>query len=208
LRVERAQQGIRWMADRGVLVRGLFMLGFPTETREEIEATVSYAVNSGLTQAYFFNVVPQPGTPLYDLALEENAAALESQTLLEYNAKTPWYMAAYGVDMPKLIKRAYVRFFVLSPRRWVRLIRLMPWKNFVMEFRDFARLFLGRTRKDFEPLPDALLPLSHLYAADDVAVTSAQTHSSPFRRKATYSFESRVSPPKATTGSPEGLSTA
>jgi anaerobic magnesium-protoporphyrin IX monomethyl ester cyclase len=208
LRVDRAQQAIRWMANRGVLIRGFFMLGFPTETREEIEATIDYAVKSDLTQAYFFNVVPQPGTPLYDLALKENAAALESQTLLEYNAKTPWYMAAYGVNMPEVIKKAYVRFFVLSPKRWVRLIRRMPWKNFVMEFRDFVRLFAGRKRKDFEPLPEELLPLSHLYAADAVSVTSAQTHSSPFRRKLTYSFESRVSPPKATTGSPDGLSTA
>ena len=87
LRVERTQQAIRWMADRGVLVRGFFMLGFPTETLEEIQATIDYAVKSDLAQAYFFNVVPQPGTPLYDLALEENADALESQTLQEYNAK-------------------------------------------------------------------------------------------------------------------------
>ena len=42
------------------------MLGFPTETPEEMKATIEYAAKSELTQAYFFNVVPQPGTPLYD----------------------------------------------------------------------------------------------------------------------------------------------
>ena len=31
--------------------------------------------------------------------LQENAAALESQTLQEYNANTTWYAAAYGVNM-------------------------------------------------------------------------------------------------------------
>lgn len=175
LRVERAQQAIRWMSDRGVLVRGFFMLGFPTETRKEIEATVAYAVKSELAQAYFFDVVPQPGTPLYDLAYKESPAALESQTLQEYNAKNGFYTVAYGVNMQAVKKWAYIRFFVLSPRRWVKLIRMMPWKNFVAEFRDFLAILIYRKRIENEPLPEALLPLSRLYTADDEALTSAQT---------------------------------
>jgi radical SAM superfamily enzyme YgiQ (UPF0313 family) len=175
LRADRANQGIRWMSERGVLVRGFFMLGFPTETMDEIEATIEYAVKSELSQAYFFNVVPQPGTPLYDLALQESPDALEAQTLTEYNTKRAWYQFAYGANMEKIRKHAYLRFFVLSPRRWVRLMRLMPWKNIVMEFRDFVRFFVFRKKREFEPLPDALLPLSHLYAADKAGLTSAET---------------------------------
>jgi len=175
LRVDRTHQAIRWMADRGVLVRGFFMLGFPTETLDEIQATIDYAVNSGLAQAYFFNVVPQPGTPLYDLALEENAAALELQTLQEYNTNTVWYAAAYGVNMQAIMKRAYFRFYVLTPRRWFQMIRMMPWKNFVLEFCSFIELFFRRKRVEDEPLPEELLPLSKLYSADEFALTSAQT---------------------------------
>ena len=163
------------MSQRGVLVRGFFMLGFPTETMDEIQATIDYAVTGEITQAYFFNVVPQPGTPLYDLALQEDATALESQTLTEYNTKHSWYQRAYGVDMERIRKHAYIRFFVLSPRRWFRLMRLMPWKNVAMEFRDFVRLFFGRKKREYEPLPEELLPLSRLYAADDAGLTSAQT---------------------------------
>src|SRR5690606_7418743 len=62
---------------RGVAVTGFFMLGFPTETLAEMEATVRFALRAGLTQAYFFRVVPQPETPLYDLAAKENLPALE-----------------------------------------------------------------------------------------------------------------------------------
>ena len=163
------------MADRGVLIRGFFMLGFPTETLDEIEATVGYAVNSDLAQAYFFNVVPQPGTPLYDLALQENAAALQSQTLQEYNANTTWYAAAHGVDMRKVIKRAYFRFFVLSPRRWPRLVRMMPWRSFVMELHACFRLFTWRKRIESQALPEALMPLTELYTPDESFLTSAET---------------------------------
>ena len=163
------------MSERGVLIRGFFMLGFPTETIEEIEATVDYAVRSELTQAYFFNVVPQPGTPLYDLAKQENAAALQSQALQEYNANTTWYAAAYGVDMRRVIKRAYFRFFVLSPRRWPRLVRMMPWKNFLMELYSCLRLFTWRKHLESQALPEELAPLTQLYTPDEVFVTSAET---------------------------------
>jgi radical SAM superfamily enzyme YgiQ (UPF0313 family) len=174
LRVDRTQQAIRWMASRGVLIRGFFMLGFPTETREEMQATIDYAIKSELAQAYFFNVVPQPGTPLYDLALKENASALESQSLYEYNSKVPWYTAAYGVNLDKVKKRAYFRFFVLSPARWARLVRGMPVKNFVMEFRDFLKFYVRREHPDSQPLPEELQPLTHLYEVDKDVLTSAQ----------------------------------
>jgi radical SAM superfamily enzyme YgiQ (UPF0313 family) len=175
LKVDRAQHAIRWMADRGVLIRGFFMLGFPTETLDEIEATIDYAVRSDLTQAYFFNVVPQPGTPLYDLAMKENAAALESQALQEYNANTTWYAAAYGVDMRRVIKRAYFRFFILSPRRWLRLLRMMPWRSFVTELHACFMLFTWRKRIESQALPEELMPLTQLYTPDEVFVTSAET---------------------------------
>jgi radical SAM superfamily enzyme YgiQ (UPF0313 family) len=175
LKVDRAQRAIGWMADRGVLIRGFFMLGFPTETLDEIEATISYAVYSDLTQAYFFNVVPQPGTPLYDLAIQENAAALQSQTLQEYNANMTWYTAAHGVDMRKVIKRAYFRFFVLSPRRWLRLVRMMPWRSFLMELHACITLFTWRKRIESQALPETLMPLTQLYTPDESFVTSAET---------------------------------
>ena len=183
LRVDRTHQAIRWMADRGVMVRGFFMLGFPTETLEEIQATIDYAVKSDLVQVAFFNVVPQPGTPLWDLALQENAAALESQALQEYHSTGSWYTDAYGVNMQAVMKRALIRFLVLSPRRWIRLIRKMPWKNFVLDFFSFLGLIFRRKPGEPEPLPEALLPLTRLYAADEDALTSAQTQQIAFIRR-------------------------
>jgi radical SAM superfamily enzyme YgiQ (UPF0313 family) len=174
LRVDRTHQAIRWMAQRGVLVRGFFMLGFPTETLDEIQATFDYAVKSDLVQAYFFNVVPQPGTPLYDLALRENEAALEAQTLKEYRTERSWYSQTYGVNMQAIMKRAYFRFYVLSPKRWLRLIWMMPLKNFVMQFLIFVQLFFRPRSTPSEPLPESLQPLSELHAVDADPLTSAK----------------------------------
>jgi tRNA A37 methylthiotransferase MiaB len=43
------------------------MLGFPTETAEELEATINFALTTPMTLAYFFTVIPQPNTPLFAL---------------------------------------------------------------------------------------------------------------------------------------------
>ena len=148
------------MADRGVLIRGFFMLGFPTETLEEIEATIDYAVNSDLAQAYFFNVVPQPGTPLYDLAMHENAAALQSQTLQEYNANTTWYAAA--------LRRRHAEGHqarVLPVLRPQSAPLAAPGADDALEelreeLRAAITLFAWRKRIESQALPEALMPLT------------------------------------------------
>ena len=89
-------------------------------------------------------------------------------------AGSSWYSAAYGVDMRKVVSGAYVRFHILSPRRWVRMVRMMPWRNFVMELGAFLLFFLARRQKD-EPLPEDLRPLTELFVPDAMPVTSAET---------------------------------
>ena len=65
--------------------------------------------------------------------------------------------------MRRVIKRAYFRFYFLTPRRWPRLFQMMPWKNFVEEFRAAITLFIWRKRIESQPLPEELMPLTQLY---------------------------------------------
>jgi radical SAM superfamily enzyme YgiQ (UPF0313 family) len=63
---------IRRCVDKGIEVTGNYMLGYPDETREEIEATIEMARRHrgvGLGAAAFMLVIPLPGTRIYELAL-------------------------------------------------------------------------------------------------------------------------------------------
>lgn len=64
LKVERVRRVIDRAVDLGLFTRGFFMLGFPTETRDEMEATIRFAVRSRLHEALFFIVTPFGGTVL------------------------------------------------------------------------------------------------------------------------------------------------
>ena len=130
LDVERAKRMIDFCDERRILTRGFFMLGFPTESPEELRATVRWAIESRLTLAYFFTVVPQPGTPLFDLAREEDAVALEATLAQEreaqgYRADASWFQRAYGIDLARAVRGAYARFY-LRPSRIPRILTRMP----------------------------------------------------------------------------------
>jgi len=176
LRLDPLLKAIDAMDRRGVLVKGFFMLGFPTETPEEMQATVDFAVRSRLSHAVFNLVVPQPGTPLYDEAARENRAALERIILHDYYAATSWYAEAYGVEIHKVRARAYMRFYLSSPWRWWRLIQGMSTKDLFRGFYYWARKVFVRNRTDAsldEALPDVLQPLRKLYSEPTPAPTSS-----------------------------------
>jgi len=155
LDIDKARWAIDELARQGVLVQGAFMLGFPTETPEEIEATVQFAISSKLTQAHFFSVTPQPGTPIYDIALKESRRATleraeDERDSGDYYTVSSWYTRAYGYDLHNKISRAFLRFY-LHPARAIRLPRVYPlgafcrgvWFVLVQGIFSSARL-LGR----------------------------------------------------------------
>ncbi|MDF2445492.1 MAG: Radical domain protein [Moraxellaceae bacterium] len=157
LDIERAKWAIEEFDRRGVIVQGAFMLGFPTETPEEIENTLSYAIRSPLTHAFFFSVIPQPNTPIYTLAMKENPEATLSFAKDErddgdYNSLSPWYSRAYGYDLHSAIGRGFVRFY-LHPRRVLKLVRRYRAMNLAIGLRFVLLRLLMTAAAPFRASP-------------------------------------------------------
>ena len=55
----------------GIQSVGFFMIGFPTETKEEIKETINFACSLDLDRAAFGKATPLPGTALYDIWIEK-----------------------------------------------------------------------------------------------------------------------------------------
>jgi len=155
LDLEKTSKAINAADDRGIVVGGFFMLGFPTESVEEMKVTIDWALRSKLSYASFFTVTPQPGTPLYLLAEKENAEALhrldeaeEQGAAGSYNAVS-WYERAYGYPLDRLRRSATVRFYT-NPVRAYKLIRAMPFRSFVISLKRFLQVMTPgrRTEED------------------------------------------------------------
>ena len=63
--VERSEKAINWCADAGIRSKGLFMLGYPGETRESIEETKAFVQRIPMTIMNLTKFTPYPGSPIY-----------------------------------------------------------------------------------------------------------------------------------------------
>ncbi len=70
MKLDLLQRNITLASRLGIIVSAFFMIGFPTETREEMQETIRFAAASRLNGANFFKVVPFPGTKLAEMWAE------------------------------------------------------------------------------------------------------------------------------------------
>ena len=63
--VERSEQAVHWTAAAGIRVKGLFMLGYPGETRETLQATREFVRRIPMTVMNLSKFTPYPGSPVY-----------------------------------------------------------------------------------------------------------------------------------------------
>ncbi len=123
----------------GILTKGFFMIGFPTQTVDEILETIDYAIKAPFTFAGFYLVIPQEGTPIYDLAARESLTALDQVRTEDFYARFSWYQLAYGVDLHRIQKRAFRQFY-LRPRRMWRIARSVSPGSLIEGFLTFLKI--------------------------------------------------------------------
>jgi magnesium-protoporphyrin IX monomethyl ester (oxidative) cyclase len=104
------------------------IIGFPYETREEIEDTIKYAIESDVDMAFFFRLGPRPGTPVYEVFKKEGWLPKDERELYseEVACETKHIK---GKDLFVIQNMAYKRFLrkrlvsFLNPIRLLRKIR-------------------------------------------------------------------------------------
>jgi anaerobic magnesium-protoporphyrin IX monomethyl ester cyclase len=144
LDIPKVGRFVDYCYEKGILVRGFFMLGFPSETRRELFSTVWYALRSHLSFAAFFSVIPQPETPLYDIAKKVDADALAPVNQDDYYQGRSWYELATGFPLHYVTTFAVLAFYFLSPLRMLRILRSIPMWNFGHIGRQFVSFLLRR----------------------------------------------------------------
>lgn len=128
LDIEKTSRAIEETYRSGIIPCGFFMLGFPSESREELQATIDFACRSKMLKAGFYNVVIYPRTDIYDMAraaYPDYKFDPEEMNDMHYWTKTSFYTKVTGVDLLKVQKRAYQRFY-LNPVRIFRILKMFP----------------------------------------------------------------------------------
>lgn len=73
--LQRIPQVVQAIKDAGMIAGGSFMVGFPGETREQVDSTFERATQFGFDRISISIVNPLPGTGLWDVCVQENLLA-------------------------------------------------------------------------------------------------------------------------------------
>ena len=133
LDLDKASRIAEMTAKMGILTKGFFMLGFPTETKEEMETTIRFARESSFHIVNFSRVLPNRGTELYNMVVDSGRTLSFNFDQYRYDYSDINLSAVDDETFEKLIRKAY-RTFLNRPRRLVQLFRLFPGKERIFPY--------------------------------------------------------------------------
>ena len=138
-------------------VTGFFILGFPGETREDMEESVQFALRLPIVKANFGNFMPHPGTTEYTkLKKAGKLDGIKWEEMFEYSV--PY--APEGItkdELRKILRSAFFRFYA----------RPKIVKSFLSQIHSFGQVkalwqrflyVIGFGRRDELPAPSPKLP--------------------------------------------------
>jgi anaerobic magnesium-protoporphyrin IX monomethyl ester cyclase len=121
LDLDKVKAAITATAKRGIFTVGFFIMGFPTETADEMRMTVDFALASDVHIANFFYLAPYPGTEVARMAaLDGHNVDFSDFSDISVNLS-----AATDAELHDMAKRAYRRFY-LNPLRVARILKVVP----------------------------------------------------------------------------------
>lgn len=113
----------------GIETLGYFMIGLPTERREEVEVTLDFMLSLPMDYAHVTLFTPYPGTEIYHQALAEGIYERDywrefSQDPHPDFAPRFWNEHFSDEELLALMRQAYERFYCRSGYVFRRLIRV------------------------------------------------------------------------------------
>ncbi len=111
---DMVRKGVKMIREAGIDARGFFMIGFPTETRDEIIETIDFAKEIDVDVAQFMVATPYPGTEMWKIAQENGQINSDWNSFTFYAPdKVPFSSDLLNEkEIIGLYKKAYKSFYL------------------------------------------------------------------------------------------------
>ena len=154
LNLDKVFRAIEYTTSVGIVTRGFFMIGFPTETEAEVIQTIEYAKASALCGATFFTVVYFPGTELYRMA--QSLGYFDND---KYDVQRDYVNVGdgpYEFDLGTLttLKKKAIKEFAFTKERIEQALRLLPGYFTQREIDGFFMAYVVSSRATLEEIND------------------------------------------------------
>lgn len=137
---------VNMLRSHGIEVVGNFMLGFPDETREQLQKTLDLALALNLSGANFSIYTPMPGTALFNLLVDQGKLPRDG-------GFDKWNYSDYQNNLSKLEPEALGRFrrrsvlrFLLRPSIVTKVVKLLRHEGVRKTlFNRFINMYVKRS---------------------------------------------------------------
>lgn len=136
IKSKQSEDAIQWTNDAGINVKGLFMLGYPGETRETIQETKEFVSRLTLTKMNLSKFTPYPGSPIYKKLYntsirDEDWERLNGMNFVytadgftEEELETKYQEVIGSFYQRKAIMLHYTKMAIANPTHLIRLIKM------------------------------------------------------------------------------------
>lgn len=144
---------VKKIRDTGMDVRGFFILGYPGETKMDIESTIKFARELQLDWSHFFIFSPLPGTEIYQTCIDKGYLKPKDfdplRSFYEPVLKTEHFDQEYLIEAKERanIEVNFKNNYNLkhNPKKAIRLFKnvldIYPHLEFVKEYLDKAESY-------------------------------------------------------------------
>lgn len=127
LNIQKYLENVEYIASKKIFTQGFVMMGFPTETEEDLQQTIDITCQSRLHVSTVFILTPFPNTKVYDIVMKNHPEKLKN---IRYDNKEYLNMKHNFSDVPDeglfYYQRNANRNFYLNPNRIYRILRDFP----------------------------------------------------------------------------------
>jgi anaerobic magnesium-protoporphyrin IX monomethyl ester cyclase len=142
LKVAATEEKVKMIHRAGLDIAGFFVIGFPGDTKEDIEKTIRFSLKLPLIRANYFDFLPLPGTPIYYELQEKGELARIDWN--QFHFMTAPYAPA-GMTREELRgfqRKAFIRFY-LRPKILIRnIFQIRSFLHFKYLLRRFYHWLL------------------------------------------------------------------
>ncbi len=139
LTLEQIRTGVNMISKTGILVSGFFIIGYPTETKEDIEKTIAFASSLPLFKAHFFHFTVLPATEAYRIVREEGKIIDTDDSMFMDVSYVPDGLTAK--ELKNLLRKAYLCFYLRPSVMAKLLIRLSTPHQFLLIAKKMINYF-------------------------------------------------------------------
>lgn len=133
--VEQADKVIKMTKDVGIETLAYFMIGNPTETRDEILNTIKFAKKLKPDYCHFAVTTPYPATPLYELSLEKGVFKRDRWKEFAANPTKNFVPQLWEENMSRgeligLLEHAYKSFYTRPSYVFKKILKVRSFDEF------------------------------------------------------------------------------